>query len=801
MVGVSWRRKPVAIVVAAILAALLGVGAAQAAITPSTFEGSDGNLVVDGTGNKDWATVGGVVEKNDAASGQSDPSLKGDEGSTVPAVTAGSIQPKADLLNFRVARETAGGKDFLYLGWERVPDTGTVNFDFELNQLPQGAVPQPTANGAPWALNRSKGDLLFTFDLAQGGVTPTLSMLKWQTEANAVCGAPQWSVPCWGPPMVLNPNTTPAAEAGVGRLVDGKIWFGEASINLQGAGIFQSGVCTNFGSAYAKSRSSDSPSASLSDFIEPTTVTVNNCGDLTIVKNTGSDNGAFTFDVNCDGTAYDRSNLPIATSGGTGSVAVADIPNGTSCTVTEDPASGWTLTSTSPAPATVTIDGDKTVTFTNSRDKGKIVVEKTATGGGTATFTFTVTCTGVAGYPRDLTIDTAVTDEAETPADIPTGTQCSVVEKPTQGWSVQGPATRNVTVDEASEEVAFTNVRDKGSITINKIATGGDGAFSFTVDCPDVAGYPRIVTITTTNGSGSASTPADIPTFTTCTVTETAQPGVWTIVGPGSQNVLVDSTTGENVVFSNTRNVGTLTVVVKTEGGNGTFTYDVDCDGSPFDADGSISTTNGSGSAPTIGSIPTGTTCTASQAQQPGWTLTSTSPQSVVIDGDEVLTFVNTRNVNSITVDKTASVQSAAEGDTVTYTYLVRSPGVDGLTSVNVVDDKCSPVVYRSGDADSDNVLDPSETWTYTCQSTASAASPTNIATATGVDPAGAKVEATDRVTITVVAATVAPRAVEVQGVRLPRTGADVRDWALLGGSLILLGLSILFVSRRRRPA
>lgn len=797
------RQKTYLIAVAvAVLAALMSFSAVQAVIAPSTFEAHDGDIVAGNNGGtKDWANIG-VTPIEDEDSGSDDNSLKGAEDDTTLGSTSGNVQPnKSDLLNFRIARESAGGTDFLYLAWERIPENqGTVNIDFELNQASQGTVPAPTPSGAPWVLNRTAGDILFTFDLAQGGITPTLAMLTWVTGAGDSCYANGSNPPCWGNRKVLNPTTTPAAEASVG-VTPGtdKIYFGEAAINLVSSGIFKTGTCTNFGSAYVKSRSSDSFPAQLSDFIKPVEVSINNCGDLTIVKDSGDTDAEFTFDVDCSDNSFDEANMPIQTSGGDGQATIADIPNGTTCTVTEDAKNGWTLDSTSPTGGQVTIDGNKTVTFTNSRDKGKIVVEKTANGGD-AEFTFTVECPGIAGYPVTLTVDTATASSDETASDIPTGTSCTVTENPTAGWAVQGSATRNVTVDGATETVSFVNDRLYGAITVTKQAAGGNGTFSFTVDCAGVDAYPRTLTVTTTNGTGSASTPQDIPTGTECTVTETAQPGVWTIVGDADQDVLVDSA-NESVVFSNVRNVGTLTVVIKTEGGNGTFTYDVDCDGTLFDGGGSITTTTGTGTSPTVGSIPTGTSCTATQAPQPGWTLTSASPQSVVIEGDHVITFVNTRNMNSITVDKSPSVSSAIEGDAVTFTYVVRSPGPDALSAVNVVDDRCSPVVYRAGDIDGDNLLDPGEFWTYTCQAAANSSAPTNIATATGIDPGGARVEDTDAVTITVVAPQRIVRQVQVQGVRLPRTGGDVGEWAMLGGSLMLLGLSILFVSRQRRPA
>ena len=45
-----------------------------------------------------------------------------------------------------------------------------------------------------------------------------------------------------------------------------EVLLGEARINLQASGIFQAGVCRNFGRAYLKSRSSDSFTSSIKDY-------------------------------------------------------------------------------------------------------------------------------------------------------------------------------------------------------------------------------------------------------------------------------------------------------------------------------------------------------------------------------------------------------------------------------------------------------------------------------------------------------------------------------------------------------
>ena len=53
----------------------------------------------------------------------------------------------------------------------------------------------------------------------------------------------------------------------------------------------------------------------------------------------------------------------------------------------------------------------------------------------------------------------------------------------------------------------------------------------------------------------------------------------------------------------------------------------------------------------------------------------------------------------------------------VTYTNKVTNPGTVPLSNVRLNDDKCSPVNYVSGDANSNLMLDTTETWTYTCSS------------------------------------------------------------------------------------
>lgn len=67
----------------------------------------------------------------------------------------------------------------------------------------------------------------------------------------------------------------------------------------------------------------------------------------------------------------------------------------------------------------------------------------------------------------------------------------------------------------------------------------------------------------------------------------------------------------------------------------------------------------------------------------------------------------------------------------VTYTYTLTNIGTVPVTDITMVGDTCSPIVRISGDTNSDNKLDTSETWIHTCSTTLSETH-TNIVTATG---------------------------------------------------------------------
>lgn len=117
----------------------------------------------------------------------------------------------------------------------------------------------------------------------------------------------------------------------------------------------------------------------------------------------------------------------------------------------------------------------------------------------------------------------------------------------------------------------------------------------------------------------------------------------------------------------------------------------------------------------------------------------------------------------------------------VTYTYTVTNPGTVALSNVSVVDNKCSPVSGRSGDANNNNLLEVSETWTYTCQM--------NLATNT-VNTGTAEGSANGLTAIDYALATVV-----VPTPSLPSTGIGPDDKSTTWNIVILAGIFVALFS------
>ena len=302
-----WEVRPALIRFVTVIGLLMLLAAitvpSQATLTGTTFEGNDGNLVLEppsgsppvadsGTDwcnktqeeldliafpNTDVCPAGsrapnlGALDLTtlttsnqailDLLSGSSDDSLgtgaKEDDAS--PTEVTGSIPPnKTDLTRFLTAHEVVSNNVFLYLGWERSNILGSANLDFEINKNRcQSDGTGCSGNGVTPA--RTAGDLLITFDFTNGGGNPVLSLLKWFDTNPLPVGQQCYSAkkaPCWGGPTAgggkVDLSGSGLAEGQVNsnsvldpippdapRTLSG-LTFGEASVNLTAAGIFSS---------------------------------------------------------------------------------------------------------------------------------------------------------------------------------------------------------------------------------------------------------------------------------------------------------------------------------------------------------------------------------------------------------------------------------------------------------------------------------------------------------------------------------------------------------------------------------
>jgi len=394
-----WYRSP-AVMAALTLCIIVGIALPVLAnLSGSTFEANDGNLIVDTAGNKDWSNAPNLKKGIDLPTGQSDDSFgQGTkEDTAVPTVVDGSIpNNKSDLTRFYVANEKANGDDFLYLAWERVQEpSGTTNMDFEFNQ-------DSTVSGNGVTPVRTAGDVLIKYDLSQGGTHPTLGYHIWMTSgsASAVCEAAN-KLPCWGKVQALSgANFEGSINTGIvsdpippnaPRNLSART-FGEAAINLTDSGILPSGTCKAFGAAYLKSRSSDSFTAAVKDFVAPIPVNITNCGTVNIHKTDDQTPGAplegavftlYTDNAPVDGAAphgaEDVATSMTCTTDASGDCSISNVPFGNYWAVETTGVSGYDLA----ADQSFTLNSSTTnltisLTFVDPRQTGAIKVVKNA---------------------------------------------------------------------------------------------------------------------------------------------------------------------------------------------------------------------------------------------------------------------------------------------------------------------------------------------------------------------------------------------------------------------------------------
>jgi hypothetical protein len=561
------RRAIIAVAVLAIAATGVGLSAGiasashpEVSLAGSNFEiDTDANLRLDDPApSEDWASIpqgttpGTERRKADQPTGANDDSFgQGTkEDTAVPSVVDGSIPPnKSDLLNFGAYLETTpSGRRFLNIFWHRVQEpSGTTNMDFEFNK-------STTASGNGVTPVRTAGDVLIQYDLAQGGTHPELFLSRWVTSGpKSQCVAAN-STPCWGnttasglAPRVnlstaglatgsINTSTIPVAQSdglatditgdGIADPVSPRT-FGEAQLDFDALAAGGTDPCVSFGSAYLKSRSSDSFTAALKDFIAPLATNFNTCGKVHIIKN--DDN---TPPALLDGAQFNlvADAAPVNNAGGPG--AEDTVVTGSCTTVAGvcdiDPVQQgeyWVVETVAPpghdlpTPVyqhiTVVSEQTVTVTFVDPRQRGAIQVTKTRKHAADGTGPHPQ-----AGVTFNIGGTTAVTDA--------NGHACvdgflfgsyDVTETVPAGYVADGATTKSVTVDNKAfctdspyvgETVAFGNT-PLTNVTVS-VDSQVDGGTASTITCGSASAS------TGPNGDGSLVVSDLQPQTLTCTV-------------------------------------------------------------------------------------------------------------------------------------------------------------------------------------------------------------------------------------------------------------------------------------------
>ncbi|MER6969741.1 hypothetical protein ABT304_01665 [Nocardioides sp. NPDC000445] len=379
----------------------------EASLAGSNFEiDVDANLKVDDPApSLDWASVT-ETRATDKVNGTGDNSYAGGvkEDTSCPGEVTDSIPPnKSDLLSFHVYREAGTGSHpgFLNLAWSRVSDpSGTTLMDFEFNQSSTKCASGPN-------VVRTAGDLLIEYAIDQGGSRADITARRWTGSAwGPTTDLDVPSATCGGAPCAagtINSSPIPAADSD-GLIASGSKQartFGEAQIDLRL--LFQPNKCTSFGSAMLKSRSSDSFTSQLKDFVAPVGINLQNCGQVIIRKQTLPDEdpnatdfgytkafstdptSANTFTLQDDGVKdYGKTVLF-----GSGYTVVEDvIPSDWSFVSVNCDASTGVTPSINGATVTFAIDADTDVldcTYTNELQLGALKILKNSTKGGAVT--------------------------------------------------------------------------------------------------------------------------------------------------------------------------------------------------------------------------------------------------------------------------------------------------------------------------------------------------------------------------------------------------------------------------------
>jgi len=344
-----WGMLAAAVAVGLLTATVSTAGVSQAVTgSPSGFESSDGNMVLDNlTGSStDWncflgtsnfqpgtpsaacAITKGATEITADQSGEVE-WVNGQKFDTqCPALATGNNPPKDEFTNIASFNDTASNLDtFFYGATIRSTANGNASGDVEFNQN--------SGNGTTSAGCRTAGDRLVAYDYLNGGTSLNFHVLTWidinhpNLGGNSgTCFVKTDVMPCWGGFVVTvspslfdgqsNQSAITAANNGISGAALAINQFAEFGVNLtQALGL--GGKCFAFPQEVWESRSSGSSFTSNPQDIEVEHHTIANCGEIKVIKQTdprGQDQ-VFSFTSNLPANSS-AGGVPCTAGGGSG---------------------------------------------------------------------------------------------------------------------------------------------------------------------------------------------------------------------------------------------------------------------------------------------------------------------------------------------------------------------------------------------------------------------------------------------------------------------------------------------------
>jgi len=509
-------------VVAASLTTVFMVGVSGAVVSgsPSGFESSDGNMVLnntDGT-HTDWNCFVGsdgfqagtpnaaCAVKTGALTFTADPNgevqwVSGQKFDTqCPALNTGNNPPKDEFTNIAQFNEAASNLDeFFYGATIRSTNNGNASGDVEFNQS--------SGNGTTTAGCRTAGDRLMAYDFVGGGTTLNFHVLTWIDSTNPTAGGNNGtcfvktdSMPCWGANVIIpdsslfegqsNQSAIAAGDNGLNGAALPINQFAEFGINLtQTLGL--GGKCIAFPQQVWESRSSGSSFTSNPQDIEVEHHQIANCGEIKIIKQTDprGQNQDFSFTSNIPSPGTSSPPTPSCTHSPS---------NPSSFTLNDNGNTGKALGSTDGAQNSPGNTQDCTLVL-----QGSYTVSEGAVPGG---FTFeSLTCTA------DTTSGSSVTTSGKT---------ATITLKP-QGLvtclyvNQLNTATLATQVSNAGPVFPGTAVHDTATVTGNQAADTPSGTVSFflcgpipTGSCDGTTNVGTGIGTGTLSGSGATASAA-----------------------------------------------------------------------------------------------------------------------------------------------------------------------------------------------------------------------------------------------------------------------------------------------------